>query len=70
MCERCGAPGDIVHHKEYITPGNIHDPNITLNHENLEYLCQTCHNREHHGSGEDTVREGLAFNGDGELVRE
>ena len=36
LCERCKArgiykPGYIVHHKEYITPGNISNPNITLN---------------------------------------
>ena len=39
LCERCKArgiykPGYIVHHKEYITPGNISNPNITLNLDN------------------------------------
>ena len=47
LCERCGEPGYIVHHKKYITPKNINDPSITLNHDNLEYLCQKCHNEEH-----------------------
>lgn len=52
MCERCKArgiykPGYIVHHKEYITPGNINNPNITLNLDNLEYVCEDCHNKEH-----------------------
>ena len=45
LCERCKArgiykPGYIVHHKEYITPGNISNPNITLNLDNLEYVCE------------------------------
>ena len=47
ICERCGSAGDIVHHKRYITPRNIDDPKITLNFDNLELLCQDCHNKEH-----------------------
>lgn len=47
ICERCGGAGAICHHKNYITPGNIHDISITLNMDNLECLCQDCHNKEH-----------------------
>lgn len=52
LCERCRAsgryvPGVIVHHKEYITPGNIHDARVTLGLDNLEYVCEDCHNKEH-----------------------
>lgn len=52
LCERCLAagkytPGKIVHHKIYLTPDNIDDPNVTLNWDNLELLCQDCHNKEH-----------------------
>lgn len=52
LCERCRArgiykPGYIVHHKEYITPGNINNADITLNLDNLEYVCEDCHNKEH-----------------------
>lgn len=47
VCERCGGVGVICHHKKYITPGNINDTDITLNMNNLECLCQDCHNREH-----------------------
>ena len=28
VCERCGKPAVIVHHKTYISPKNINDPNI------------------------------------------
>jgi 5-methylcytosine-specific restriction endonuclease McrA len=48
ICERCGEIAKIVHHKTYLNPANITDLNITLSHENLEALCQTCHNTEHH----------------------
>lgn len=47
VCERCGGIAKIVHHKKYITPKNITDPEITLNFDNLEGLCQDCHNKEH-----------------------
>lgn len=47
ICERCGSPGVICHHKIYINPGNISNPSITLNTDNLECLCANCHNEEH-----------------------
>lgn len=50
ICERCGGVGVICHHKTYITPENISDPAITLNMDNLECLCQDCHNKEHKSS--------------------
>ena len=56
LCERCLShgyyvPGYIVHHKEYISLDNITDPSVLLSFDNLEYLCEKCHNQEHHGSG-------------------
>ena len=48
MCERCHQRlGYIVHHKVYLTPANINDPEVSLNHANLEYLCHECHDDEH-----------------------
>ena len=46
-CEICGAIGEEVHHKIALTPSNITDTNITLNPDNLIYLCKECHNKEH-----------------------
>ena len=46
-CERCPSAGVIVHHKQYITSQNVHDPEITLSFNNLELLCRKCHNKEH-----------------------
>ncbi len=48
MCEKCKKElGYILHHKKELTPANIKDVDITLNHCNLEYVCHDCHNDEH-----------------------
>lgn len=72
LCERClergrYTPGYIVHHVIYITPDNINDPEVTLNHSNLEYLCLPCHNREHFG-GEYAIRDDVMFDEEGNLI--
>lgn len=36
-----------MHHVIELTPQNIDDPNITLNHDNLQMLCRECHADEH-----------------------
>jgi len=66
LCERCGAGGKVVHHKIKLTPQNINDPNVTLNWDNLELLCQECHNREHGGA---STAEGLMFDDEGNLIQ-
>lgn len=68
LCGRCGGSATIAHHKEWLTPENIHDPWITLSWDNLEALCHDCHNREHMGSSEVT-REDVMFDEGGELVK-
>jgi hypothetical protein len=68
LCNRCLLnPGKIVHHKTLLTPKNINDPSISLNHERLEYLCQDCHNKEH--MGRDPIADGLMFDDNGDLVQ-
>lgn len=66
ICERCGRPARVVHHKVWLDESNIGDPSVSLNWDNLECLCQDCHNAEHFGSR--AVAPGLAFTSDGELV--
>jgi len=66
ICENCGNAARIVHHKEYITPENINNPEITLNWKNLKALCVDCHNAEHMGAA--VCAEGMQFNSKGELV--
>ncbi|TCO69513.1 HNH endonuclease [Marinisporobacter balticus] len=69
LCERCKRPGYIVHHKTKLTPNNINDLYLTLSWENLEYLCQDCHNKEHHSNHKEITREGLMFDEKGNLIQ-
>ena len=48
-CERCRAkgkykPGNVVHHKKYLR----YFPELALDYDNLECLCDECHYDEHH----------------------
>lgn len=70
LCERClkrgdVAPAKIVHHREYVTPSNINDISIILDYNNLESLCQSCHNIIHFG---EAVKLNYTFDKDGQLV--
>ena len=52
LCEKCFAEGKHVlgkelHHKIFLTPSNIKDRNISLNHNNLILLCKDCHKKMH-----------------------
>lgn len=52
LCEKCYANGKHVlgkelHHKVPLTPYNIHNRDITLNHKKLILLCFDCHQEEH-----------------------
>lgn len=72
LCERClesgrYTPGYIVHHKQEITPMNINDPDITLNHDNFLYVCMECHNYIHYGKY--IRREDVGFDENGELIK-
>ena len=46
LCEEChDSTGYIVHHKISLTETNISNPMISLNHDNLEYVCKNCHDK-------------------------
>ncbi|GHU92967.1 hypothetical protein FACS1894208_01330 [Clostridia bacterium] len=70
ICERCAdsaTAARVVHHKRHLTPGNIGNPSVTLSWDNLEALCQDCHNTEHHRkSGRPESR--YEFGSNGELI--
>ena len=71
MCQHCRVElGYICDHIEELTPDNIDDPDISLSHDNLQYLCLVCHNKKTFGSGEGATREGLMFDEYGNLVEE
>jgi len=68
ICERCGKPAEIAHHRRYLNAENVLNPDISLNPDNLEALCLDCHNTEHFGQGGATAA-GLAFDQHGDLIR-
>ena len=73
LCETCLSkdritPGKILHHTVWLTPENINDPYVSLNHALLKYECQECHNKEEVEPNEATV-DGLMFDESGQLVR-
>lgn len=47
ICERCGRPAQVCHHKAWLNDSNVHDPETALSFDNLEALCMECHNAEH-----------------------
>jgi 5-methylcytosine-specific restriction endonuclease McrA len=70
LCERCSTRSDpvvakIAHHVTWLTKDNINDPYVALSWDNLEALCQDCHNKEHK-RGERSPR--FKFDRDGNLV--
>ena len=65
LCQRCGKPGRIVHHKKHLTPDNIDDPYISLNPDMLETLCEECHSIEH--NGEAALDSELTFSESGDI---
>ena len=71
ICERCGSPARIVHHRVHITPENIHDPAIAYGWDNLEAVCLECHNGEHFfiNAGISGCVDGLAFDAAGNLTK-
>lgn len=53
LCELCReqgliVPGEIVHHKIFLSEKVIHDPSVTLSFDNLQLVCRR-HHAEIHG---------------------
>jgi 5-methylcytosine-specific restriction endonuclease McrA len=63
-CERCGALGEEVHHIIKLTVQNVIDPTISLNQDNLEFLCKKCHNAEHKRFSKE-----IEFDEDGNFIQ-
>lgn len=77
ICELCGKPGEEVHHKKFLTAENINDADVTLNWDNLQLLCRSCHNAIHEKSYEmyrakhrpdKGINNGLCFDEEGNIV--
>lgn len=69
LCEEChDRPGYIVHHKVTLTADNINDPEVSLNHRRLEYVCKQCHDMfEGHGLNK-AAKPLCAFDKDGQPI--
>lgn len=69
LCQHCGRKrGYIVDHIEEISPGNINDVDIILNHNNLQYLCLECHNTKTFKKHKST-RQNLFFDEEGNIFK-
>lgn len=80
-CERCGwAPITkddwqylIGHHRKELTDENVDNPQISLNPDNIEIVCHTCHDKQHHrfsGRKEVKIVWGCPLSGKTTLVRQ
>lgn len=72
MCERCFergmlVPAEIVHHRKWLTPENITDPEVSLSFSNLMRVCRDCHAAIH--SGESSFEPRVAFDENGRVMR-
>lgn len=72
ICERCGDVATEVHHIQPLTPDNIHNPEVTLNFNNLMCLCHQCHT-DIHKNHLDTYRKKnddlrYCFGADGHVI--
>lgn len=67
LCEECHkAQGYIVHHKVYITEKNVNDKAVTLNENNLMYVCKECHDTyDGHGVGRPKRKLKCSFDENG-----
>lgn len=63
ICERCGRPATIYHHREHLTADNVTNPHVAYNADNLECLCHECHNAEH-----DRFNGRVVYNSKGDVV--
>ena len=69
LCEQCREQqGYIVHHLVTLTPENIGNPAVALNHSLLAYVCKDCHD-QYEGHGLNKGRPlACAFTADGQPV--
>jgi len=73
LCETCLSNGiirlgHIVHHTEKLTPANINNPDITLNHNKLRYDCLECHNAEIEEHGGKLKEQRYKFDKEGNII--
>ncbi len=70
VCEECKRQqGYIVHHEVILTPDNVNNPEISLNHKLMKYVCKDCHDMyEGHGVGHKKLKPLCIFDENGQPV--
>lgn len=59
VCELCGRPADVVHHKNELGPEDYFvNTEKCYGEDNLMCLCHDCHNKIHHSS--QAIEEGYS----------
>ena len=56
---------EMAYHKKYLNEQRIKDPEFTVSFDNLEALCEACHDAEH--KRDSALRPGLCFDSEGML---
>lgn len=64
VCNRCKGVAILAHHKIELTEQNVNDFNISLAWDNLEALCNLCHEQHHRIK---TLKKGLYFDNNGDI---
>jgi 5-methylcytosine-specific restriction endonuclease McrA len=67
-CRDCHSRANEVHHIIELTPDNINDINISLNHDNLISLCHDCHTKITKGYTGD-ITDGYIFDDNGQVIQ-
>ncbi len=69
ICEVCGKRlGYILHHKIILTPDNIKNPDISLNHKHMRWECKDCHDNEDNHFMEGKAKPLCMFDSDGQPI--
>ena len=67
VCEKCGQPGNVVHHVKPIDERNVSDQDIALEPTNMMLLCRACH-EEIHNRAAKQPRRTVLFDANGNVV--
>lgn len=71
VCEVCHKePIYMVHHEVTLTPLNINNPEITLNHKRLKGECKGCHDKEdgHYNDNKKRIEPLCSFDSEGNPI--
>lgn len=66
LCEICGKPAKIVHHKVWLNENNINDVTVTLDWDNLMAVCHNCHDHIH--QSEQSEERCVIFDDEGNMI--